>query len=89
MDRNGKKLPTPYGLFEQWARNNLNGNWSTMKIRGGFYVAVSDLNDCQLISNRFGVGGPFRNKIGKSTPLLLKYSNGNYAPLAASLGYVV
>jgi len=38
FDKNNKKLPTPYGLFKEWASKSLNGDWASTKIKGGFII---------------------------------------------------
>jgi hypothetical protein len=40
LDKNGKKLPTPYGLFTEWCKAYLSGEWATTKVSGCFLVCV-------------------------------------------------
>lgn len=54
FDKNKKKLPTPYWLFCEWAKNNLRGDWASTTIAGGGAVAVESQSDIALIQSTFG-----------------------------------
>ena len=89
FDRNKKKLPSPYGLFNEWAKNSLKGDWSSTKVAGGFCVAVSAKQDAILIQETFGLlAEPIVTPLSRET-LRIGYSNSSYPKLARSLGYAV
>ena len=89
LDKNGKKLPTPYGLFCDWCKAYLSGDWATTKVNGGFLVYVATKEDAESIQTEFKVVGPAtRTPAGKDT-YPIGYSNSQYAALAGDLGYVL
>lgn len=90
FDKNKKKLPTPYGLFFEWAKNNLAGNWASTTISGGgFAMAVESQSDSALIRSTFGASAqPKKTPVGNKT-FECGYSDSMYASLAKSLGYVL
>ncbi|WP_039914889.1 hypothetical protein [Cellvibrio mixtus] len=89
LDRNGKKLPTPYGLFSEWCKAYLSGEWAILKVNGGFLLCVVTAADEEIIKKEFGVAGlAKRTPAGKNT-LPLGYRDSQYAGLAGDLGYVL
>lgn len=90
FDKNNKKLPTPYGLFCEWAKNNLSGEWASTTIAGvGFAVAVERQSDSALIASTFGAQAqPKKTSVGNTT-FQCRYSDSEYGSLAKSLGYVL
>lgn len=68
FDKNNKKLPTPYGLFIEWSKAYLTGDWASTRIKGlGFAISVDSQIDIQLISKTFGTIGSI-----KKTPVANK-----------------
>lgn len=89
FDRKGKKLPSPYGLFNEWAKSNLTGDWSASKVSGGFYLSVSEQGDANLIRSTFGFSStPIQTPISCKTQGI-GYSDSGYAKLAKMLGYEI
>lgn len=89
FDRNKKKLPTPYGLFQEWLSVSLTGDWTTTKVHGGFAVCVANPTDAALISKTFGTtGSTVRTPISSQTHQLL-YRDSSYADLAKTMGYAI
>ncbi|WP_153066247.1 MULTISPECIES: hypothetical protein [Xanthomonas] len=89
FDKNGKKLPSPYGLFNEWAKSNLTGDWSSSKVSGGFYLAVSERKDATLIQSKFGFNGtPIQTPASRKTQRI-GYSDPEYAKWAKMLGYAI
>jgi hypothetical protein len=89
FDKAGKKLPTPYKLFLEWAAKSMNGNWAATAVPEGFVVAVEASEDHRCIAQAHG---PIRRsafKVGGRAVSLLSYSDGSYAKLAAALGYEI
>lgn len=60
FDKGGKKLPTPYSLFLEWASRSLSGDWASTKFKGGFTICVESKADVDLITQIFGATGPSR-----------------------------
>ena len=90
FDKNKKKLPTPYGLFCEWAKNNLTGDWASTTITGvGFAVSVESQADSALILNTFGASSQPQNTAVGNTTFQCAYVDSTYASLATSLGYVL
>ena len=52
LDKDKKKLPTPYKLFQEWASSNLAHDWTSMKIHGGFVICVLTISDANAIANK-------------------------------------
>jgi hypothetical protein len=89
FDKAEQKLPSPYGLFIEWVKDNLKGDWSSMKVPGGFCIAVSDQRDLDLIKRTFGFyGDPVETPASKKTQQI-GYSDQKYTSLAKALGYAV
>ena len=53
FDNKGMKLPSPYTLFCEWLNANLVGDWTSVKITGGFMVKVSDFNDLNNVLKHY------------------------------------
>jgi len=60
IEESGKKLPTPYVLFQEWASRFLSGEWVGIKYKGGLIICVAEANDAALISQTFGATGSLR-----------------------------
>ena len=89
FDKNKQKLPTPYGLFIEWAQNSLAGDWSATKVPGGFLVSVAEEQDAIKIKNAFGIiGDPVKTPASNKTRRI-GYSDMKYGRLAKALGYAV
>ena len=87
FDKNNKKLPTPYGLFKEWATKSLNADWASTKVPGGFIICVSSKDDAICITKNFGLTGEKRSTPACDRTEVLKYSDSNYTGLAKQLGY--
>ena len=88
FDRNKKKLPTQYGLFQEWLAANLAGDWASMKVTGGFIVCVATDSDNACITKKFSVTGVVKSKLSNNTQQL-HYRDSNYPSLAKELGYAL
>lgn len=89
FDKNKKKLPTPYGLFQEWLAVSLTGDWTTTKVPGGFAVCVANSADAAIISKTFGTTGvTVRTPVSEQTHQLL-YRDANYGELAKKIGYAL
>lgn len=89
LDKNGRKLPTPYGLFSDWCEAYLSGDWATTKVSGGLLVCVATKGDAKCIQDEFKIVGPAkRTPAGKET-YPIGYKDSQYAALAGDLGYVL
>ena len=87
VDKTEVKLPTPYGLFTDWARQNLQDDWASTKVSGGFAISIISEPDAKRIAETFGLrDGPKRTPFGKKT-YTIGYSDTSYEDLARSLGY--
>jgi hypothetical protein len=88
FDVNGKKLPTPYRLLNEWLARNLKGPHSSTSTSLGVVIGVVEEADRKFLTERFGPcrgGGP---RVGnRSVPILRNYMDGSYAQLAHELGY--
>ncbi|BET26696.1 hypothetical protein EV673_0185 [Limnobacter thiooxidans] len=89
FDKMKKKLPTPYGLFQEWANNNLQGDWASTKMKGYFAIGVADATDVALLVNQFGVVGTTKLNFGNSMARQLNYTDSGFGNLASQLGYTV
>ncbi|MDD2558244.1 MAG: hypothetical protein RBR22_14050 [Desulfuromonas sp.] len=89
LDKNGRKLPTPYGLFSEWCKAYLSGEWATTKVNGGFLICVATSADAKTIQDEFKVTGQARRTPAGKDTLPLGYKNSQYAALAGDLGYVL
>lgn len=87
FDSGGKKLPTPYSLFLEWASRSLSGDWSSTKYKGGFIICVESKNDADQIAKTFGAAGPSRKTQACARTVSLGYKDSDYKSLATRLGY--
>lgn len=87
FDRKGKKLPTPYGLFCEWASSNLKGDWTSMIAKGRFIIKVADQTDAVAIDMKFGASQLRKNGPGCAVSHNVHYRDMDYVNLAKSLGY--
>ncbi len=89
LDKNGRKLPTPYGLFCEWCGAYLAGDWSATKVKGGFLVCVTTKEDVKAIQDQFKIIGQAKiTPAGKET-YPIGYRDSQYIALAGDLGYVL
>lgn len=88
FDKNKKKLPTPYGLFQEWLSGSLAGDWTSMKVTGGFIVCVATDSDNAFITKKFSVTGVVKSAVSDKTQQL-HYRDSNYSSLAKELGYAL
>lgn len=88
FDEKKNKLPTPYGLFTEWAKKNLTDDWSSITISDvGFAIAVESEADANMIKNTFGITGQFKKtQVGDKT-IQCNYKDADYAKLAKLLEY--
>jgi hypothetical protein len=89
FDKKGLKLPTPYGLFCEWLAKSLSGDWSSMKVPGGFVVSVSSQSDASIITKYFPAIGKARKTPACPKTEQINYRNEDYKKLSESLGYVL
>jgi len=89
FDRNKKKLPTPYGLFQEWAAKSLSGDWASTKVPGGFIICVESQADASTITRGFGVIGQTIATPACANTTQIGYHDSDYAALAKALGYSV
>jgi hypothetical protein len=89
FDKNGRKLPTPYGLFSEWCKAYLSGEWATTKVNGGFLVCVATHEDAKTIQDEFKITGQARHTPAGKDTHPLGYRDSQYAALAGDLGYVL
>jgi hypothetical protein len=88
FDGNSKKLPTPYGLFQEWLAQTLQGDWASTPVPGGFVVRVATRGDIAAILQKFP-GTGFITKTAKAAPQIaqISYRDSSYGDLARQLGY--
>jgi len=89
FDKGGKKLPTPYILFKEWANIKLQNDWSSMKIKGGFVICISDKSDENLININFGIYPKTVETVFCKKTKQMNYDDSNYTKLAIELGYKI
>jgi len=88
FDKNGRKLPTPYGLFCEWCAAYLTGDWTTTKVKSGIVVCVATNKDEEIIKEEFSIIGTAKVTIASKNTFPIGYRNSQYAALAGDLGYV-
>ena len=90
FDKDKKKLPSPYGLFQEWLSKNITGDYTLSKINGGFAVCAASKQDRSVIENRFPRTNTNPQKAAFSNEIYpIKYSDADYALLAKELGYKI
>lgn len=87
FDKNRKKLPTPDGLFQEWASVSLSGDWSSTKLNGGFIICVESKSDVALIERTFSIIGSAKNTPACANTVRLSYKDSDYPNLAKTMGY--
>lgn len=87
FDAAGKKLPTPYGLFQKWLASNLSEAWASQTGKGVILVRVADPQDAAMLVGRFGPAGPARKTPASRSTIPLRYTDADYEKLAIELGY--
>ncbi|WP_170310130.1 hypothetical protein [Thalassospira povalilytica] len=86
FDNSGKRLPTPYGLFCEWLKTQISGEWATTKAGKIFMIKVSNKNDLQKILSAYQ-SKKIATQPGSSASYQTMYSTLDYGPLARHLGY--
>jgi hypothetical protein len=89
FDRNKKKLPTPYGLFQEWAKQSLKGDWSGITHLGGFTVRIADPADQTIILNSWPAMGPAKKAPQAPQVTQINYCDRSYEDLARKLDYAI
>jgi hypothetical protein len=87
FDKKNKKLPTPYGLFQEWLGQTLAGDWSSQTMKGAFFVRVATKEDAELLLQKFPATGPAKKTAVAPKTFPISYSDSGYGPLAKELGY--
>jgi len=87
FDRTGAELPSPFGLFNEWASGRLTGEWASSKVRGGFVLAVSERSDFNTIKRMFGFVGPLQETPASPETQQIGYTIEVCPRLASHLGY--
>ena len=95
FDKQNKKLPTPYKLFLEWLKTNLNGDWTATilgKEKGNtvFYIKVVLDQDIEKINKKWGLSSKTteKNKFGCPRIFQIGYRDEDYDKLANELGYM-
>lgn len=88
LDKNGRKLPTPFGLFSEWCKGYLSGDWAMLKVRGGFLICVAEDGDAKTIQDEFKITGQAKRTPAGRDTYPIGYKDSQYAGLAGDLGYV-
>lgn len=89
LDKNGRKLPTPYSLFMEWCKAYLRGEWATTKVSGGFLLCVATKEDAKAIQDEFKITGQAKRTPAAKDTYPIGYKDSQYAALAGDLGYVL
>ena len=89
FDSNGRKLPTPYGLFSGWCSSYLSGDWAIIKVPHGFIICTTNEKDAQTIKDEFKIIGSVKITKASNRTYPIGYKNSEYAALAGDLGYVL
>jgi hypothetical protein len=87
FDKSGQKLPTPYALFQEWLRKNMQGDWSTVHSKGAFAVRVAEEADAKLITQKYPAVGPARKSDVSPSTTQISFVDASYGALATELGY--
>lgn len=87
FDKNSKKLPTPYGLLQEWLKAKLAGDWTSQTAKGVVMVRIATSQDVATLKARFpAVGAAKKTPIAASTTQI-SYADADYTKLAIELGY--
>ncbi len=89
FDKKNRKLPTPYGLFQEWLQSALMGDWSATRVPGGFMVRVATKQDAERILRAFPATGRARTTPACRRTIPFSYRDASYGALAKQLGYVL
>jgi hypothetical protein len=89
FDKTGKRLPTPYGLFQEWLKASLSGYWATAKMPGGFVIGILNGSEQALVVSKFGPLQPSQLVVGGRKVPFLRYQDAHIGVLANQLGYSV
>jgi len=87
FDIDGKRLPTPYSLFKQWAKKKLKNDWSSIKVQGGFIICISDKSDENIINMNFDIFQKTVETTACKKTKQMDYNDSHYGKLAKQLGY--
>lgn len=89
FDAKKQKLPTPYGLFLEWFGKHATGDWTSMKVKGGFVIRAASQSDGRLIVGKYrAVTGIKKTEVADRTAQI-SYRDSSYASLAEELGYAL
>lgn len=90
FDKDKKKLPGPYALFQEWLVKNIKGDYALSKINGGFALCAALKEDRDAIEKRFPKKYKEPQKADFSNEIYpIKYSDADYGILAKELGYKI
>lgn len=89
FDKNGLKLPTPYGLLTQWLKGNLSDDWTSTIKNGVVFVKVANAADEATIVKQFPAVGTAKKTPASARTIQISYADGNYEKLATALGYIL
>jgi hypothetical protein len=89
FDLRRKRLPTPHGLFREWLKITLAGDWAMHSSPGVIMVLVSDAKDEKRILDRFKAIGPEKRTEICDRVRQIGYGDSHYAALAAEVGYTL
>ena len=90
LDLEGKKLPTPFKLLNEWLKTNITGPYSMTWTSICIVIGITEASNYQIIMNRFGPCKSGGITVGRrKAPILRNYMDGNYAELAYELGYTL
>lgn len=87
LDKNGQKLPTPYGLLLEWLVANLCGDWTSMRAKGAAVIKVANQADAVTILKRFPAVGSQQTAAVSPATQQINFQDKDYAELAAEMGY--
>jgi len=89
LDRNGRKLPTPYAAACQILASMINGDWCIIQVKGGVLIKVADIADANKLVQAIGATTLPTRVTGCSQQYQLHYSDSNYAASLRVLGFAV
>ncbi|TQM89937.1 hypothetical protein [Roseinatronobacter monicus] len=87
FDRDGNKLPTPYGLLVEWLKANLAGDWTSMTKNRLVIVKAVEHTDAAMIMKRFPAIGAAKKTSASASTSQINYTDHDYGKLAVEMGY--
>ena len=82
FDVKKKKLPTPHGLFQEWLKRTLTGDWAIQSSSGAVMVRVSAAEDEKRILDKFKPIGPEKKTVLCDRARQIGYRDSDYGALA-------